>query len=137
MAKGTTIKDLEALYSALEERVSALEYEPVTPQDTVPESTTDDPLIPKDYRDAVRSILNQKFTPKIEYSDSAPTFQFSVLVPREYSNASGAHWAMYKEDKRVRVINNSAGPQGVKEWLEMVYNNLDAEVRARIVAERV
>lgn len=92
--------------------------------------------IPRDYLDGVKTILNQKFTPKIEYSVDAPTFAFSVLVPREYSNATGAHWDMYHEDRRVRVLNNAAGPAGVKEWLKMVYDNLDAEVRARIVAER-
>jgi hypothetical protein len=128
--KEKTVEELEKEVKELQEKLAQKE----TPKEESKEEF--DVLIPKSYRDAVREILNQKFTPSIQYSQDAPTFQFTVLVPREYSNASGAHWAMYKEDRRARVINNSDGPQGVKQWLELVYNNLEPEVRARIVAER-
>lgn len=92
--------------------------------------------IPADYQTAVNDGLNAKFRVEIEYSSNSPFFGFSVLVPKEYSNAGKPHWDMYGEDRRTRVISNAEGLQGVKQWTERVYNNFDNETKARITSDR-
>lgn len=92
--------------------------------------------VPSEWTENVHAVLNKKFTVEVDYNSDTPTFGFSILVPREYSNASKNHWEMYGEDRRTRVINNADGVGGVKQWVEKVYNNFDNETRAKITSDR-
>lgn len=92
--------------------------------------------IPRQYQEAVNTILNDKFKIEIDYPDDSPTFAFSVLVPKEYSNAGEQHWVAYGEDRRTRVVNNADGVAGVKQWVQKVYDNFDNETKSRITIQR-
>lgn len=92
--------------------------------------------IPIEYRHTVDTILNNRFGIELEYLPDGAAFQFSVLVPEEYSNAAKPHWETYKEDRRSKVISNALGVNGVREWATLIYENLGMETKARITHDR-
>lgn len=92
--------------------------------------------IPVEFREAVDMILNKKFGIEIEYLNDSASFQFSLLVPREYSNAGESHWTSYKEDRRTRLIENALGVNGVRDWSSKVYENLPPEIKSKIFYDR-
>lgn len=110
---------------------------PRNPAFIPPATASNGTHIPQEYVQMVHSILNQKFKIDIEFSPALPAFDFIVQVPKEYSNAPQPHWDMYGCDKRNRMIMNALGSEGVREYLNLIYNNLSMEARARITAERV
>lgn len=92
--------------------------------------------IPYDFREAVESTLNKKFGIDIEYKQETAAFAFSILVPKEYSNAGEPHWQANGEDRRTRVIQNAMGVNGVREYAQLVYENFPQEIKSRIVFDR-
>lgn len=92
--------------------------------------------VPPEWRQVVHDILNQKFDVSVEYRTDGQ-FELVVRVPKEYSNATAEHWNTYKEDRRVKVINNALGTVGVKEYVELISQNLGQEMRTRIAMDRV
>ncbi len=120
------------LQAQLAEKKEAVEVAPLE-EVTAPKNETP---IPADYQTAVKDGLNSQFRVEIEYSSNTPFFGFSILVPKTYSNAPKPHWDMYNEDRRTRMISNAEGLQGVKQWVERVYNNFDNETKARITSDR-
>lgn len=108
----------------------------VLPQEEVKAPVEDKMPVPASFTDAVNTILNNKFTVEIEYSSNTPNFGFSIIVPKEYSNAGKPHWDMYKEDRRTKMISNAEGVEGVKIWVQKVYDNFDMETKSKIAADR-
>ncbi len=92
--------------------------------------------IPFEYRNAVDTILNKKFGLEISYPSDGVGFDFQVLVPKEYSNAGEPHWSTYGEDRRSKVIANAFGINGVREWLNLIYNNLPMETKNKVTFDR-
>ena len=92
--------------------------------------------IPAEFREVVDTVLNKKFDIQIEYLSDSASFLFSILVPKEYSNASPAHWQSMHEDRRTRTILNALGANGVREWATKVYDNFDPETKSRITFDR-
>lgn len=92
--------------------------------------------IPIEYLEARDTILNKRFAMEITYLTDSAGFQLSVLVPKEYSNAAKPHWDMYHEDRRSKVIENAFGTNGVREWLQLVYENFNNEMKSRITSDR-
>lgn len=132
----TAIKTKAELNVEIEELKAQLAAQHTAPEvGAVPtvETTTH---IPRQYQEAVNTILNSNFKVEIDYPDDSPTFMFSILVPKKYSNASDPHWLMYGEDRRSRVVNNADGPAGVKAWVQKVYDNFDMETKAKITSDR-
>ena len=80
--------------------------------------------IPSDYLDLLTTILNSKFTAKIEYLGDRPEFMFTIVVPDEYTNIH--------PDFRSRVISNAEGLVGVRDWVNKVYSSFDPETKAKI-----
>lgn len=92
--------------------------------------------VPQDFRQAVDTILNQNFGIEIDSRETPGAFGFSVLVPREYSNATQGHWETYKEDRRFKAIPRVEGIEGVKEYVNRVFNNLPQDTRTQIMIDR-
>lgn len=92
--------------------------------------------IPLEFREIVEHTLNKQFNVEVTYMHDAAAFEFSILVPEKYSNAGKPHWQTYKEDRRSKVILNALGSNGVREWASKVYENFDAETKARITFDR-
>ena len=101
-----------------------------------PTETTSKYPIPVEFREATDLILNKKFEIEIDYLPDVASFQFSVLVPREYSNAGNSHWETHKEDRRSKIIENAMGINGVREWSMKIYENLSSEIRSKIFYDR-
>lgn len=92
--------------------------------------------IPYEYSELVNTLLNSKFKVEINYIADQAAFSFEILVPKEYSNASEAHWQTYKEDRRGKVIQNAYGANGVREWVLHVYENFSPEIQSMITYDR-
>ena len=130
-----TKAELEAELALLKEQLTQKQVQvEVAPVEEVTETTK--LPVPKEWQEAVDTILNKKFTVEVEYSADTPTFGFSILVPKEYSNATKPHWDTFHEDRRTRVVENAQGVAGVKQWVERVYNNFDNETKAKITSDR-
>ncbi len=125
-------EQIAKLQAQLADKKEAVEVAPLE-EVTAPKNETP---VPSDYLEAVNLGLNSQFRVEMEYSSNSPMFGFSVLVPKTYSNAPKPHWDMYGEDRRTRMISNAEGLQGVKQWVERVYNNFDNETKARITSDR-
>lgn len=92
--------------------------------------------VPYEYQELVNTLLNKHFSIEINYLPDAASFEFSILVPQKYSNASASHWATYKEDRRTKVIQNVLGANGVREWVLKVYENFPTETKSAITYDR-
>lgn len=92
--------------------------------------------VPLEFVETVNTVLNRKFGIDIKYMADSASFEFSVLVPQIYSNASKSHWDTYHEDRRSRVIENALGVNGVRDWCAKVYDNFNPEIKAAITAGR-
>jgi hypothetical protein len=127
----------------ISDRLTKLEESPKAPARTLgtpstpPGETKVAQLVPHDYLELVRTILNPKFQVELDFSTDTAEFLFSVLVPEEYSNAGKPHWDMYHEDRRTRKISNALGVNGVREWVQKIYESFDMEIRSRITQDRM
>ena len=92
--------------------------------------------IPLEFVEVVNTTLNRKFGIDIRYMADTASFEFSVLVPKLYSNAGKSHWDTYHEDRRSRVIENALGVNWVRDWCTKVYDNFNNETKSAIAAGR-
>ena len=88
-----------------------------------------------EYRGAVDIYLNKSFG--IHIKSEAGRFAFTVLVPKLYSTMSPNQWAMLHFDKRIKFIDNVEGINGVKLFVESVFNSFSPEYQAMIVSDRL
>lgn len=104
--------------------------------ESAPSAQTDTP-IPLEYRQLVDNVLNRTFDIEIQPKNDIPAFEFIIKVPKKYSNASDAHWAMYKSDSRPKVVTYAEGITGIRDWCEKVFNNFNQDTKSLIVMDRV
>lgn len=142
-----SLKSLDAKFTLLSEQISTLtdivhslvkkpEAPKVEPEVAPQVSMAGGFPIPVEYREIVDNNLNKKFGIDINYLSDTASFEFSVLVPKEYSNASPTHWETYHQDRRSRVIQNAYGANGVRDWVMLVYENFGPETKSRITFDR-
>ena len=86
--------------------------------------------IPQEHRIAVDEILNKDFGIHVKGLPNIPSFKFTVLVPKKYSQE-------LEFDPRVKVISYAEGTLGVKSWCELVFKTFNEETRYRVIADRV
>lgn len=142
MPKSKTLELLEDVVKTvkgLEDRIVSLE----TPKQPEPESVTlpvgtgiSDPSIPSDYRVAVDTILNKSFDIKVNPLPDRPAFEFTIVVPKQYSNASPAHLQTYGGDYRPIILDNVLGINGVKDWATKVFNQLGQTIQTQVTMDR-
>jgi hypothetical protein len=92
--------------------------------------------VPSEYREVVDTVLNKEFGVDIEYLSDRPEFQFSILVPDKYSNTSPSYRDLMGLDRRAKVITNAQGLNGVKEYVDKVWNNFDQDTKTKISINR-
>lgn len=131
------VKDISVRLSKIENEVS-LPKEAPKQQDNTAQITEDSVYpMPIEYKKSVEDKFNKKFGVKVEPNGVLPSFRFTILVPREYSPLNDDEWAMHNsQDPRMKVITMSEGYNGVLQWIEKVWNNLNVETRAKIQADR-
>jgi hypothetical protein len=128
---------------AIKETVDALKERIEKPRELTfaapaPETISEEPSIPVplEYRNIVDTVLNNNFGIQIMPHSDRPSFTFTVVVPDEYSNMSAPYKEMYKIDLRPKVISYADGLNGVRSWCELVYNNLNPEIRSKVTEDR-
>lgn len=126
------VKDVESL------KKPKIEVKAAVDDKVVAATPAGDPAypIPTEFRTLTDTILNKNFGIRVEPLSDSPAFQFVVVVPDKYSNMPAPAREMYKYDLRPKVITYAEGKNGVKDWLEKVYNNFSNETKAQIVSDR-
>ena len=81
------------------------------------------PVAPS-WRELVDKTLGTDFDIIVTMPPNGGT-QFTLLVPKDKSNADQQHWIVYKRDHRTREVG-ATGFDGVKEWCLKVRGNLIA-----------
>ncbi len=99
---------------------AAIPAKTVEPEGAMDEQTP----MPLSWRKAVNEILGEDFDCELSQPDQGGT-KFTIIVPREKSNAPSIHWQNFKQDRRTREVG-ATGLQGVKEWCLKVRANLQA-----------
>lgn len=74
------------------------------------------------WRRLVDEVLGPDFGIEVYYPKDGGC-HFTIIVPKDKSNAGDAHWANFKQDRRTREIGHT-GIDGVKKWAELVKKNL-------------
>lgn len=92
--------------------------------------------IPYEFQELKNTVLNKEFGIEIDYIPDQVAMHFHILVPKKYSNAGAPHWETYKEDRRSQVIANALGANGVRSWMEQVYNNFSEATKSLIMYDR-
>jgi hypothetical protein len=111
---------------------------PVVPtSETTPVTEESKFPIPEEYLTSLKTTLNQDFGIKVEPFADRPAFLFTVVVPDKYSAISVTDRSIIKADLRSKVIPYAEGVNGVREWMNLIYNSFDPAVQARITADRV
>lgn len=90
---------------------------------------------PVEYRTIVDAQLNKSFG--IHVKSDVGGFIFTLLVPKKYSIMSDEQWKMSHFDKRVKVIPNVEGTEGVKIWVDKVFSSFSPEYQSLIVSDRI
>ncbi len=124
------LTDLEASKPAPRENLE------VPPEVQAPSQPENKYPIPPEYREIVDSTLNKDFGIEIEPFPDQMAFQFTIVVPEKYTDASPAYLDMYKRDLRPKVITYAEGMNGVREWARRVYENLPLDTRTKVSLAR-
>jgi hypothetical protein len=115
MKKDKVVKDVVDSVEPIKEEVK---------EEVKEESKEVKPLINPKWVQLKNEILGKDFEIDASYPDSGSGFRIRVIVPREKSNASESHWGFYKHDIRSKSINDSDGPDGIKNFFMKVAKNL-------------
>jgi len=85
-------------------------------------------MIDPEFRVIVDSILGKDFGMDVSYPKGTGTFIFKVMVPKDKSNATDAHWQFYKSDIRSKAIPFSEGLDGVRDYCNKIAKNLGVKL---------
>lgn len=131
---------VETLVNNLPKKEEKAVLEPAKPEDNEEKWASQelggpsDP-IPSEFRGCVDVHLNKAFG--IHLKSMGGSFMFTILVPKKYSTLSEEQWKMLHFDKRVKVVSNAEGVEGVRLWAERVFNSFTPEYQSLIVADRL
>lgn len=78
--------------------------------------------VPPTWRKAVHEILGPDFECEFKQPDRGGSI-FTVIVPKNKSNANQLHWQNFKSDRRSKELGNT-GLDGVKVWCSKIRSNL-------------
>ncbi len=135
------IKLLDERITTLEEKIKAIEERniPAATPSVTPEqlfqSKSQNP-IPMEYREIIDTVLNHSFGITIDPLPDRPAFMLNIIVPEKYSNMDANEKAVKKVDLRAKIIHYAEGSNGVRQYAELIANNLGPELRANIIADR-
>lgn len=79
--------------------------------------------LPPKFNELIDQKLGKEFGRTIVYPDNGPR-HIHILVPKELSNSSQAHWIAYKSDVRSIVLQNNEGIDTLGVKLDKIANNL-------------
>ena len=88
--------------------------------------------VPSEYREIVDTLLSPRFGIKMEAIADRPEFVFTIVVPDQYSNINANDRLAIGGDLRSKVIPYSEGANGVRQWVQRVYDSFNPETKAKI-----
>lgn len=114
-----------------------VKHEPVakTEPEPIPEPVKEETPVPLEWRQVVDEVLGKAFGLSVRYIDGAQ-FELTISVPRQYSNASTREWDMNKADRRIKIMHNYLGAQGIKDYAELVAKNLGTEIMSKVQSDK-
>ena len=144
----SALQDLTAVVRELKEKVENLGVVQATSGLAIAQSTSEpsvQPLpefvsstpVPVEYREIVDNVLNRNFGIQIEPFKDSPQFMFTIVVPEKYSNMNEAQKSIQKVDLRTRVISYAEGSNGIRDWSQRVFENLNPQLQSLVVADKV
>jgi hypothetical protein len=135
-----TLKSVASQVSELTKAVTALlQNKPSAPAATTPavqvEGEPDKAVIPPSWRRVVDTVLGPEFGIDVRYPDekSNGLFLFTVIVPKEKSNAPKDHWEMYKSDRRTKNIAGNPSVGEIQKHCERIKANLVRSQQSELV----
>lgn len=134
------VEDLKKQVTSLQEKAVSVAFPaPIPAPAPVENGKTNSPNYfptPPDFVEVVDLVLNKNFGVKCEPLSDSPSFQFTITVPEKYSSMPPAQKEMLHEDLRVKVIPFSDGVNGVRLFVEKVYETFNSDTKFRIVEDR-
>jgi hypothetical protein len=86
---------------------------------------------PPDILAIVHEVLGNEFDAVVRAHTEAPLFELDILVPAQYSTMTVEQKGMIKEDHRVCVIKNGDGLNGVRQYCELVRDEIKRSFTTR------
>jgi hypothetical protein len=127
------LQNLSKSVANISERLTAVENRPVVastpnpvedvlsitkgPQENLPNPFAG--VVPQALLDTAHKVLGKKFTFECVPCAEMPAFEFTVIVPPEYSELKGT-----MVDRRSKTIDNIQGANGVRDWCSLVKQNV-------------
>lgn len=135
--------DCEKAYRDLATRVEKLEKAKETVKESIiPQVVSveynkepDEVPVPQEWRDAISSVLSPSFPAFVRYRPDT-NFDLTIIVPKEFSNASKQEIETNGCDRRFRVIPNALGITGVKQYAQLVSENLGRDIMFKVDLDR-
>lgn len=122
-----SLEGINSKISNLNEKVMILENKPVVKEEPSVAFSIGKPTemstnfltqVPSNFLKVANEILGDKFQFECEALPDQPAFRFTVIVPSEYSSLKD------EKDIRSKVISNSLGDNGVRDWCLLVKQNV-------------
>ena len=119
---------------AIDQPIGRVDSETPTEPTKEPDNTCP---VPSEYRVLVDDILNKSFGIEVVASPSVPTFEFTVIVPEEYSNVPKDEKEQVQVDRRTKIVTYAEGVAKVEEWVRKIYSNLSEEMKSKVTQDRL
>ncbi len=113
------ISKLVEMQSVKKEEVKEEKFIPKMEDETYPDS-----YMPKKYREIVDTVLSTEFDARIIDFTDRTEFQLDIFVPDRFSSLSKEDREKKIKDIRTRIIPRALGENGVREWCQLIRNNL-------------
>ena len=81
--------------------------------------------IPREYRKLVDEILSPEFGAQIDDQNFGLDFEIKVIVPDAFSSLTPKEKEQGIKDIRSRIIPRALGENGVRDWCNLIRNNLN------------
>lgn len=114
-----------ALALILEKLNSSAEKE-VKQDEAAPIGSPENPgvVLNPEWRKIVDEILGPDFGIMVNFDKDGSTMKFTIIVPKDKSNAKQDYMEFYKHDYRTIALNPAATGIGVRQWCERIKRNL-------------
>lgn len=92
---------------------------------TQEDETKDDTYVPKNFRKLCNVILSPAFGMRVVDFDDRMDFMVEIIVPDEFSSLTPQEKEKGVRDIRSKMIARAVGENGVKEWCQLIRQNLN------------
>ena len=119
--------EMMQLMQAINAKLEAKDAEKViVPDEASPVGTIENPgvTLNPEWRKIVDEILGPDFGIQVSFDKDGADMKFTIVVPKEKSNAPRDYLEYYKHDWRTISLNPAQTGVGVRQWCEKIKRNL-------------